>query len=96
MINAYSYFEYLILLALVLNCIGLGLYELNDKVIGVDYYENNRKIDLANKFFTIFFTIEAIIRTIYKGLIIHEKAYLRSGWCVFDLLVIIPGYIKLS
>ena len=51
--------------------------------------------------FTVLNMVEAIIRIIARGLCFHKSAYLRIGWNIIDLIVIIiamtefiPSYMR--
>lgn len=39
--------------------------------------------------------MELLINTLYKGFIIHPKAYLRNPWRAIDVVVIVSGFIEL-
>lgn len=41
--------------------------------------------------FNAFFTVELILRAIASG---GPKAYLRNGWNVFDLCMVLAGYTE--
>lgn len=78
------------ILAIFLNSLAIGFYNYND-------FENendslNKKIDKANLAFTIFFTVEAIIKIMTFGILMGSKnAYLKIGWNYLDLSIIITG-----
>lgn len=41
--------------------------------------------------FTYVFTIEAIMKIIAYGFIIHKNSYLRDGWNIIDFIVVMAG-----
>jgi hypothetical protein len=43
--------------------------------------------------FTVFFTLEAAIRVLAHGFVMHPGAYLRSSWHVLDLIVVVTSII---
>ena len=43
--------------------------------------------------FNVVFTIEMIMKMIAYGLILHKRAYLRSGWNVIDFIIIMGGWL---
>jgi len=41
--------------------------------------------------FLIIFTVEAIIKIIAYGFVLHPGAYLRSIWNILDFIIVIAG-----
>jgi hypothetical protein len=41
--------------------------------------------------FSIVYTIEAILRIIALGFVVHKKSYLRDPWNLIDFIVVISG-----
>jgi hypothetical protein len=70
------------------NSISLALYDYNDRDSNGS---KNKILDKMNVAYTIIFTIEAVMKMIAKGLIIHKDSYLRSGWNIIDIVVVISG-----
>ena len=46
------------------------------------------------KVFSLIFTIEAIIKIIAMGFIVHKKSYIRDPWNILDFLVVVIGLIE--
>jgi hypothetical protein len=46
--------------------------------------------------FTTAFTIEAIVKCIAFGFVMHPNSYLRSGWNVLDFIVVIAAILDLT
>ena len=40
---------------------------------------------------TILFIVEACLKIIAKGLFMHHESYMRNGWNLIDLVVVISG-----
>jgi hypothetical protein len=52
-------------------------------------------LNKADQIFTVYYILEAIIKIIAFGFIMHKKSYLRDPWNVMDFLVVIIGIISL-
>ncbi len=66
---------------------------LNSFLIGVQATYNNPTIELIQTIILYIFTIECVLRFIAAG---NLKAYLSSGWNVFDLVLVLIGWIPTS
>ena len=53
--------------------------------------QNNKLIDIFSMCFSIVYTIEAILRIIALGFVVHKKSYLRDPWNLIDFIVVISG-----
>ena len=82
------YFENVMILVIILNCISLGLFDYTDRN---SMTFQNQMIDKSNMFFTCIFIIEAILKVVAYGLCIHQNAYLRSGWNIIDAVVVLSA-----
>ena len=47
-------------------------------------------------FFTTAFTIEMLVKVTALGLVMHEQAYLRSGWNMLDCCTVLASLVSLS
>lgn len=65
----------------------------NAFLIGVQTTEQNDTIDAVQRVILWIFTIECLLRYLAAGSL---REYLRSGWNVFDLLLVIIGWIPPS
>ena len=63
---------------------------LNALLIGVETYTSNATIKLIQKINLIIFTIEIVARFIAAD---NIKAFFKNGWNIFDLTLVIIGYI---
>lgn len=73
---------------ILMNSLSLALYDYNDRD---SQGTTNKVLDQLNLCYTIIFFAEAILKIIAKGFIIHPESYLRSGWNLIDLAVVISG-----
>jgi hypothetical protein len=53
--------------------------------------QNNKLIDIFSMCFSIVYTIEALLRIIALGFVVHKKSYLRDPWNLIDFIVVISG-----
>jgi hypothetical protein len=53
--------------------------------------QNNKLTDIFSMCFSIVYTIEAILRIIALGFVVHKKSYLREPWNLIDFIVVISG-----
>jgi len=75
------------MLTIICNSICLALY---DYTAGPDLYRN-QVLDSFGRAFTIIFLIEAILKIVAMGFVIHGKSYLRDGWNVVDFIIVVTG-----
>ena len=70
------------------NIVELSAYDYADREDITDRNKVLEKLELA---FTFIYVVEAIIKIIALGLYTHKKSYLRSGWNICDLCIVIIG-----
>ena len=77
-------FEYFIFGAIIASCI-------------ITSHNSQNRFNLADPYFVadlslnIVFALEAFIKIIAHGFILHRGAYLRNNWNVFDFSVVVCG-----
>ncbi|KAF7997448.1 hypothetical protein HCN44_006019 [Aphidius gifuensis] len=71
-----QYFDYVVILTIVLNCVFLGMTE---------------PIEEAEYIFLAIYTAEMVIKSIAKGFILNKYTYLRNPWNWLDFVVITSG-----
>ena len=76
------------MLIIFFNTITLSMYDYSDRNSN---NENNILIDIFNMCFSIVYTIEAILRIIALGFVVHKRSYIRDPWNLIDFLVVISG-----
>jgi voltage-dependent calcium channel L type alpha-1D len=72
----------------VLNAVSLALFDYTDKDMNGPL---NKKLDLCNKIFTIIFIVEAVLKIMAMGFILHPYAYMRDYWNAIDIIIVITG-----
>ncbi|XP_052780217.1 muscle calcium channel subunit alpha-1-like isoform X4 [Mya arenaria] len=84
-------FEFLILLTIFANCIALAVYT---PYPGQDTNETNKALEHIEIIFLVIFTVEAVMKIIAYGFILHSGAYLRTYWNVLDFIIVVIGLIS--
>jgi len=64
------------------------MYDYSDRN---DIGKNNELIDILNMWFSIVYTVEAALKIIALGFIVHKKSYIRDPWNLIDFIVVISG-----
>lgn len=72
----------------MLNAVSLSLFDYTDKDMNGPL---NKKLDLCNKIFTIIFIVEAVLKIMAMGFILHPYAYMRDYWNAMDIIIVITG-----
>ncbi|XP_076823627.1 voltage-dependent calcium channel type A subunit alpha-1-like isoform X3 [Clavelina lepadiformis] len=83
-------FEYLILATIVANCFVLALEEhlpLDDKT------QRTFKLGRTEPYFLGIFIVEAAVKILALGFVLHENSYLRYGWNIMDFIVVVTGCV---
>ena len=81
-------FEHLVLLAIGANCTTLAMYLPTEP----ESHPINSAVQTGNTILNALFTLEVFLRLIHHG---GVRAYLRHPWNVFDLLLVMVGYVGL-
>ena len=63
--------------------IGLSVYDYSDRD---DRTLKNKVISYFDQGLTVLFVVEALMKIVAMGLVIHKNAYLRDGWNVIDFI----------
>ncbi|XP_049820303.1 voltage-dependent calcium channel type A subunit alpha-1 isoform X2 [Aethina tumida] len=85
-------FEYAVLLTIIANCIVLALEE---------HLPNHDKTSLAQKlektevYFLGIFCVEASLKILALGFVLHRGSYLRNIWNIMDFFVVLTGFLTL-
>ena len=73
---------------ILFNTITLSMFDYSDRN---SKGQNNKLIDIFSMCFSIVYTIEALLRIIALGFVVHKKSYLRDPWNLIDFIVVISG-----
>ncbi|KAJ8907466.1 hypothetical protein NDN08_007577 [Rhodosorus marinus] len=52
-------------------------------------------VRVANIVWTVIFTIEALLKTVAHGFVMHPGSYLRDGWNVLDFIIVVTSWLSL-
>ena len=85
-------FEQTIMTVIVLNSILIASYDYSDRD---SLQRRNQVLDQIQLAFQILFSFECAMKIIAMGLFQRHNSYLRSGWNVIDLTVVVLGYLIL-
>ena len=86
-------YEAIILAMLILNSVIIASYDYENKSDPANY--RNYVIDRCENAFSVVFALDSICKILAMGLVWHPNSYLRSGWSIIDLIVVISGYLTL-
>lgn len=86
-------FEYLILLTIFANCVALAVFQ---PFPNLDSNEVNLALERVEYVFLVIFTLEAIMKIIAYGFMLHSGAYLRNGWNILDFIIVVIGMLVFS
>ncbi|XP_068125554.1 voltage-dependent L-type calcium channel subunit alpha-1S [Hyperolius riggenbachi] len=81
-------FEMIILLTIFSNCVALAIFL---PMPEDDTNSTNTVLEKIEYIFLFIFTIEASLKIVAYGLILHTDAYLRNGWNVLDFTIVSVG-----
>ena len=79
-----TYFDYIVLLFISLNCVTLAMErpKIPPKSAEREF------LGLANYIFTVVFALEMLIKVIAKGLFYGRDAYFKNGWNIMDGILV--------
>ncbi|KMQ93125.1 voltage-dependent calcium channel type a subunit alpha-1-like protein [Lasius niger] len=81
-------FEYAVLLTIIANCVVLALEEhlpKSDKTILA------QKLEATEIYFLGIFCVEASLKILALGFVLHRGSYLRNIWNIMDFFVVVTG-----
>jgi len=88
----WKWFERFILFLILLNSILLAAYQYRAE----DDNDFNYFVDkIADPIFTVFFSLECVMKIIAVGLFFDRNAYLRDAWNAFDFVVVASALVSL-
>ncbi|XP_042203570.1 voltage-dependent calcium channel type A subunit alpha-1-like isoform X7 [Homarus americanus] len=85
-------FEYAVLLTIIANCIVLALEEHlpeGDKTLLA------QNLEKTEPYFLFIFCVEASLKILALGFVLHPRSYLRNIWNIMDFVVVVTGFITL-
>ncbi|XP_073404027.1 voltage-dependent L-type calcium channel subunit alpha-1S [Dendrobates tinctorius] len=81
-------FEVIILLTIFANCVALAVFL---PMPEDDTNATNVVLEKVEYIFLFIFTIEAFLKIVAYGFILHTDAYLRNGWNILDFTIVSVG-----
>ncbi|KAL1397204.1 hypothetical protein pipiens_009932 [Culex pipiens pipiens] len=81
-------FEYAVLLTIIANCVVLALEEHlphGDKTLLA------QKLEKTEAYFLGIFCVEASLKILALGFVMHKHSYLRNIWNIMDFFVVVTG-----
>lgn len=81
-------FEYAVLLTIIANCVVLALEEHlpnGDKTILA------KSLEATEAYFLGIFCVEASLKILALGFVLHKNSYLRNIWNIMDFFVVVTG-----
>lgn len=81
-------FEYTVLLTIIANCVVLAIEE---PLPNRDKTELAIKLEATERYFLGIFTVEASLKILALGLVLHRGSYLRNLWNIMDFVVVVTG-----
>ncbi|XP_052673838.1 voltage-dependent calcium channel type A subunit alpha-1-like isoform X25 [Crassostrea angulata] len=86
-------FEYMVLLTIIANCIVLALEEHLPKD---DKTPLAVQLEETEIYFVVIFLVEALLKIVALGFVLHKGAYLRNIWNIMDFVVVVTGIITMA
>ncbi|XP_026677370.1 voltage-dependent calcium channel type A subunit alpha-1 [Diaphorina citri] len=83
-------FEYAVLLTIIANCVVLALEEHLPKG---DKTALAKKLETTETYFLAIFCVEASLKILALGFVLHPGSYLRNIWNIMDFFVVVTGFI---
>jgi hypothetical protein len=83
-----SWFDFCILVIILLNSFCLAFYDYSDRD---NESFSNELLAIFGRIFTVIFLIEASVKIMAMGFVVHKNSYLRDSWNVLDFIVAIIG-----
>ena len=80
----FRFFDRFIALLIVCNVILLSIYDYSDRDSRT---LKNVVIGYLDQIFTYVFMLEALIKIIAMGFVLHPNSYMRDGWNVIDFII---------
>ncbi|XP_024618217.1 voltage-dependent N-type calcium channel subunit alpha-1B [Neophocaena asiaeorientalis asiaeorientalis] len=89
-LNPRTPFEYMILATIIANCIVLALEQ---HLPDGDKTPMSERLDDTEPYFIGIFCLEAGMKIVALGFVLHKGSYLRNGWNVMDFVVVLTGIL---
>ena len=77
-----------VLLTIIANCIVLALEE---HLPNGDRTVLAQELEATEPYFLGIFTVEAALKILALGFVLHRGSYLRNAWNIMDFIVVVTG-----
>ena len=84
----FSPFSDTVLLTIIANCIVLALEE---HLPNGDRTVLAQELEATEPYFLGIFTVEAALKILALGFVLHRGSYLRNAWNIMDFIVVVTG-----
>ncbi|XP_031638629.1 voltage-dependent calcium channel type A subunit alpha-1 isoform X8 [Contarinia nasturtii] len=85
-------FEYAVLMTIIANCVVLALEE---HLPDGDRTTLAKSLEATEVYFLGIFCVEASLKIIALGFLLHKNSYLRNIWNIMDFFVVVTGFITM-
>lgn len=83
-------FEYAVLMTIIANCVVLALEE---HLPDGDRTTLAKSLEATEVYFLGIFCVEASLKIMALGFLLHKNSYLRNIWNIMDFFVVVTGYV---
>jgi hypothetical protein len=83
-------FEYTVLLTIIANCVVLAM---EHHLPNSDRPPLAMRLEQTEPYFLGIFTVEAALKILALGFVLHRGSYLRNTWNIMDFIVVVTGYV---
>lgn len=90
-LTCWPFFDNFIIIMIAINSLLLAATDYSDRD---NLTKRNSVIEASGLIFTITFTLEAVIKILAMGFVVHKNSYLRDPWNWLDFLVVCIGIIE--
>lgn len=73
---------------IILNTINLSLFDYSDRE---SLTMKNKILDKIDIVLTYLFVLEAVVKILAMGFVLHRFSYLREGWNIIDFIIALFG-----
>lgn len=81
-------FEYAVLITIITNCVVLAMEE---HLPGGDKTMLATSLEITENYFLGIFCVEASVKILALGFVLHKNSYLRNIWNIMDFFVVFMG-----
>lgn len=87
-VDDYTPFEYMVLITIIGSCMVMAAEQ---HLPHGDQTALSLSLEETEKVFLTIFTVEASVKILAHGFLLHQRAYLRNAWNIIDFIVVASG-----